>query len=104
MSSECRKVRGLYLPTKIQYISRQLCSAQNCCRSVVGAVSEMAVDHPLRLTIRTHVHTSSSWLGQPIFPATTKPLARAARSFLCPARNEEKSEEEAEEEEQREKG
>ena len=57
----------------------------------------MAVDHPLRRTIRTHVHTSSTYLGQPIFPATTKPLARAARSFLCPAKNEE-------EEEQRKKG
>ena len=53
----------------------------------------MAVDHPLRLTIRTSSTNPSS-------PTTTKPLARAARSFLCPAENEE----EEGEEEQRKKG
>ena len=83
----------------------------NCAPHKIVAVPTTApppkwlwITHSGSLSARTFTHPRASSAGQPIFPATTKPLARAARSFLCPAKNEEKSEEEGEEEEQRDKG
>ena len=76
----------------------------NCAPHKIVAVPTTApspkwlwITHSGSLSARTFTHPRASSAGQPIFPATTKPLARAARSFLCPAKNEE-------EEEQRKKG